>query len=180
MIFIDQERPQDSAEIEKLLDAAFGPARAQKSSYKLRTKAPQLPQLSTVMRAGDKVAATVRFSKIHVRGSICGKAVDALLLGPLAVDLEFQMHGLGSQLVRHTLNKATSFGFGTILLVGEIGYYERFGFERVAPRLISMPGGRDADRLLVYREQGQPALPFVGTVQPDWSWEAERLAPAFV
>lgn len=179
MIFIDQERPQDRAEIENLLDAAFGPARAQKSSYKLRAKASPVHQLSTVMRVGEKIAATVRFSKIHVSDPICGKAVDALLLGPLAVDPECQTLGLGSQLMRYMLNKASSLGFGTIMLVGDIGYYERFGFERATPRLITMPGGRDADRLLVYREKGQPSLPFVGTVQPGWFEETARMAPAF-
>jgi len=169
MITFDRERPQDFAEIEALHGAAFGPKRFEKSSNLLRQDNPPIARFSAVMRAEDHVAATVRFTPVHVAGSFFGTRQNALLLGPLAVHPMMQGAGLGTELMKHALAAVDSAGYERILLVGDISYYYRFGFEHVMPKLISMPDGRDAARLLTRCEDTSEPLPTVGTVQAGWS-----------
>ena len=179
MITFDQERPQDSAEIDALLDAAFGPERLKKSSNILRKNSPELKALSRVMRAEGHVVATVRFTPVHVRDALLAQHADALLLGPLAVDPMMQGAGLGAELMKHSLAAVDAAGYERIILVGDQAYYGGFGFEQVLPRLITMPGGKDASRLLVRQQKGVEPLPLLGTVQPGWC-SAGRLLPKYL
>ncbi len=165
MICFDQERPQDLQEIEALLNAAFGPKRSEKSSNLLRYRNPPLAEFSCVMRAEKEIAATVRFSNVHVRDFFSNEQHDALLLGPLAVSPAFQGAGLGSELMKYALAKVDRAGYERILLVGDISYYHRFGFSPVIPRFIMLPDGRDASRLLVRQSECLEPLPKVGLLR---------------
>lgn len=181
MITFDQERPQDFAEIDALLDAAFGPKRLEKSSNLLRHNNPALARLSVVMRAEGQVVATVRFTPVHVAGSFFGTRQNALLLGPLAVHPMMQGAGLGTELLHHALAAVDNAGYERIFLVGSVSYYHRFGFEHVMPKFISLPDGRDAARLLMRGDDTCEPLPTVGALQAGWSAmpEAEhQLIPA--
>lgn len=168
MIIIDQERPQDFAQIEAILEAAFGPERSQKSSSVLRQESPALAELSFVARSGGDVAGTVRLTPVHIHDPLFDMHRNVLLLGPLAVDCKLQSMGLGAKLMEHAIHASDQYGVDRIMLVGDIGYYQRFGFEAVLPRIITMPGGRDTNRLLVRQKEEAAPLPVLGTVQPGW------------
>lgn len=168
MITFDQERPQDCAEIDALLDAAFGPERFKKPSHLLRKENPPLGRFSKIMRAEGHVVATVRFTPIHVIDPLLTRNSDALLLGPLAVHPMMQGAGLGSELMKYALAAVDQEGYDRIMLVGDVDYYGRFGFEPTLPRLVTMPGGRDASRLLVRHTGSVEPLPLLGTVRPGW------------
>jgi predicted N-acetyltransferase YhbS len=174
MITFDQERPQDFAEINALLDAAFGPEWSKKSSNLLRINNPALAGFSSVMRAEKQVAATVRFTPVHVCDLFFGHHLDALLLGPLAVHPMMQGAGLGSELMKYALGAVDQAGFENILLVGDIAYYHRFGFKPVFPRFITLPNGRDAGRLLVRQPIQTDALPKIGVLRSGWSRQLDQ------
>lgn len=181
MITFDQEQLQDSADVEALLDAAFGPERAEKSSHTLRENSPAIPYLSRVARVDGTVAATVRFTPVNIVDRLFGRGLNALLLGPLAVSPDCQGLGLGSAMMNHALELVDTSGYETIILVGDLAYYERFGFASCMPRLVTMPGGRDAHRLLVRSKSGASELPMIGAVQPGWLTRpetAQNLLPA--
>ncbi len=185
MITIDQERPCDDAEIENLLDAAFGPERFTKSSYVLRENLSALPNLSHVARKEGRLVGTIRYFPIQIQDLLAGQTQNALLLGPLAVSPTLHNEGVGSQLITQTMQAARALGYKRILLVGDITYYSRFGFESVLPRYITMPGGRDARRLLVWQAATISSLPAVGKLLAGWkktaparNWAAEDLQPA--
>lgn len=185
MITFDQERPSDSAEIENLLDAAFGPDRFQKSSYVLRENLTALPQLSCIARDGAHLVGTIQYFPIQIQDLLGGQSENALLLGPLAVSPTLQKSGIGAKLIGQTMASARAMGHKRILLVGDINYYSRFGFESVLPRYITLPGGRDARRLLVWQAATISALPTVGKLLPGWAealpernWGAAGLLPA--
>jgi predicted N-acetyltransferase YhbS len=72
----------------------------------------------------------------------------ALLLGPLAVDPEAKSAGIGSALMRHAIGEAKRLGHGSILLVGDAAYYERFGFSAEKTGELAMPGPYERHRLL--------------------------------
>ena len=185
MITIDQERLHDSTDIEGLLDAAFGPERFTKSSYTLRENLSAIHGLNFVARDGERLVGTVRQFPIHVYDMLSGACENAVLLGPLAVSPNAQSCGIGGKLVSQALQAAKSRGHKRVLLVGEADYYKKFGFEPVLPRYITLPGGRDARRLLVWQAATIAALPTVGKILPGWcearsgaSWEADGLLPA--
>ncbi|MBO6505662.1 MAG: N-acetyltransferase [Kordiimonadaceae bacterium] len=166
MFTFDNERVSDEQDINLLLDKVFGDNRLEKASYALRAGVDPVPALSTVVRVENRLAATIRFWPVMVKDLILGSSDEALLLGPLAVDPALQGSGVGSALVRQSLAKANAAGFERILLVGEADYYARFGFVPVLPSFITLPGGRDARRLLVRQSARVSSLPAVGRLQP--------------
>ncbi len=56
---------------------------------------------------------------------------EALLLGPIAVLIEYRCKGVGSQLMREAIGKAKALGYKAIFLCGDPDYYNRFGFQEV-------------------------------------------------
>lgn len=162
MIKIDRERPFDGAAIEALLDAAFGPERFAKSSYSLRENNLPVPSLSFVARTDSRLVGTVRFWPVAVKDMLGGGGLDALLLGPLAIAPDMQGTGIGGQLMTRGIAAASAEGHQRIMLVGDLAYYAKFGFEPVLPRYITLPGGKDARRLLVRQPATIRSLPSVG------------------
>lgn len=65
------------------------------------------------------------FSFCAVTGRPAGQVA---LLGPLAVTPDRQGRGIGSALVRAGLDRLTQRGTGRVLVLGDPGYYARFGF----------------------------------------------------
>ncbi len=143
---LEAESPQDSADIEHLLDRAFGPGRRAKTSYRLREGAKPVPGLSLVARDAGTLIGTIRFWPICIGG-----ATDALLLGPLAVTPAVRGLGFGRALMAHGLYHAKRQGHRLVLLVGDASYYGKAGFSVVPAGRLEMPGPWDPDRLL-YQE----------------------------
>ena len=85
----------------------------------------------------------IRFTAIRIGGE-----EGAALLGPLVVDPVEKGKGFGRALVEEGLARARAEGFGLVLLVGDMPYYRRFGFQPVPPGQITLPGPVDFTRLL--------------------------------
>lgn len=146
---IDHETPADVVAREALLDAAMGAERKTKSSEKIRRG--RLPAEGLALVARDRkghVIGTVRLWNIEAGISADGNALDALLLGPLAVDPAHEGKGIGSALMRAVVLEARKRGHGAVLLVGDAAYYERFGFFAEKARHLVMPGPFARDRFL--------------------------------
>lgn len=145
MFRLMQERPGDGAEVEWLLDLAFGPGRAALSSYQLRAGVDPVTELSTVARDEyDVLAGAIRYWPVMIgdRGD------PALLLGPIAVHPTRQGEGLGALLIIQTLELAAMLGWTRVLLVGDAPYYARFGFSVEPTRSLQFPKPYNPDRLL--------------------------------
>ena len=91
---------------------------------------------------GGVVIGSVRLTQIKVGDT------PALLLGPLAVRPEWKKHGIGSKLMRMSLEAARKAGHKLVVLVGDAAYYEQFGFRMVQPGTMIMPAPVDPRRLL--------------------------------
>lgn len=146
MIHLQAERPDDAGAIEALLDQAFGADRHAKVSYTYRLGIAAAPEFSLVARndADGTVLGTVRCWPIQAGERL----IPALLLGPIAVEHGYKNAGLGSALMRRTLGRARELGYGLVFLVGDLGYYGRFGFVPAAPHGVVMPK-EQPERLLV-------------------------------
>lgn len=138
---IDIETPADVVARETLLDRVMGADRRTKSSEKIRHNRVPAEGLALVARDHDgHVIGTVRLWNVEAGINRAGNAVDALLLGPLAVDCAHEGKGIGSALMRAVLLEAKKRGHGGVLLVGDAAYYERFGFFAEKAAHLVMPG----------------------------------------
>lgn len=141
MFDITTERPEDAAAIEKLLDTAFGANRQSKISYRYRMGVEPVRDLRLVARLKGKVVGALRFWPVEIGPiGMHGAGEPALLLGPLAVDPLLQGRGIGTALMRQGLDMAAWARHGVVLLVGDIGYYARFGFRAASSHGIVVPG----------------------------------------
>ncbi|PZM08503.1 GNAT family N-acetyltransferase [Rhizobium tubonense] len=146
---IDLENAGDVVARENLLDRAMGAGRTKKSSEKLRRGRVPAEGLALVARdRSGHVIGTVRLWNIEAGVDRETHPVDALLLGPLAVDPAHEGKGIGSALMRAAIMEAKKLGHGAILLVGDASYYERFGFFAEKARHLVMPGPFERRRFL--------------------------------
>jgi len=143
MVTIREEKIADFAAREALLDEAYGAARFEKASERLREGRVPANGLSLVATDRGQVIGTVRLW--HVTA---GPERPALLLGPLAVHPEHRNRGIGSTLMRRAVARARLAGHGAILLVGDAAYYSRFGFSAAVTGALWMPGRHERNRLL--------------------------------
>ncbi|WP_207455950.1 N-acetyltransferase [Azospirillum sp. SYSU D00513] len=146
-MIITLEETRHAQPIEALLDRAFGPDRFKKTAYKLREGIAPLPELGFVAIEHDEhgnevLEGTIRYWPVEVGGN------PSLLLGPIAVSERLQGAGLGSKLIRMSLNKAAAMGHRSVILVGDAPYYARFGFSRSLTLDMQLPGPVDLDRFL--------------------------------
>jgi predicted N-acetyltransferase YhbS len=139
---IADETRFDVSQREALLDAAFGSARFEKTSERLRADRLPAEGLAFSLKQDGKLVGTVRLWSVLAGG------VPALLLGPLAIAGSHEGQGLGSRLMRHALNQAAIRGHKAVILVGDAPYYGRFGFSRALTENLVLPGPVDANRFL--------------------------------
>jgi predicted N-acetyltransferase YhbS len=139
-------RPETAADqpaIEALHDHAFGPGRFARTAARLREGVAADPDLSLVATVEGRLAGSVKISPIRIGDQ------PALLLGPLAVDPDFEKRGIGRRLVKATIAEATARGHRLMLLVGDAPYYGPLGFHRVDPEKVRLPGPVDPRRVLL-------------------------------
>jgi putative acetyltransferase len=72
------------------------------------------------------LAGMVAFSRMDV--AIADKPIAAVALAPLAVEKSYRQHGVGEALVQAGVEQLRSAGAMLCFVLGEPGYYERFGF----------------------------------------------------
>lgn len=89
----------------------------------LRDDGDLLPALSLVAVIGGEVVGHVACSRARIGGQ------SSLGLGPLGVLVEHQRRGVGSALMHAVLAAADALDEPAICLLGDPGYYRRFGFE---------------------------------------------------
>lgn len=132
----------DQPAIERLNARVFGPGRYARSAYRLRENVLPEEALSFVACVGPLLVGSNIMTRIR-----CGD-MPALLLGPLTVDPAFRKGGIGEALMCRSLEAAQSAGHELVLLVGDLLYYGRCGFNRVPEGRLAFCGPVDPDRLL--------------------------------
>jgi predicted N-acetyltransferase YhbS len=137
------ETDGDAPTLSQLSAEAFGPGRFTRSAYRVREGAPPIKALCLCSLLDGKLVGGIRFTAIRI-----GSSEGAALLGPLVVDPVEKGKGYGKALVQEGLARARAEGFALVLLVGDMSYYGRFGFQPVPSGQISLPGPVDPARLL--------------------------------
>ncbi|WP_375404020.1 GNAT family N-acetyltransferase [uncultured Sphingomonas sp.] len=149
----------DPAEVERLLDRAFGPDRHTRTAYKVRGTALALPDLSFAAVADRVLVGTVQCWPVALLGDD-GAAYPLVMVGPVAVDPAHQRGGIGRALMTRALTAAGLSGADRALaLIGDPEYYGRFfGFTTDRTARWRLPGPVEPRRLLA-RGPAVPDIP---------------------
>ena len=114
----------------------------------------------------------------HAVFTLCGvdePGATVALLGPLAVDPEWQRRGIGTRLVRAGLERIANEGVTLVCVLGDPGYYGRLGFSvetRIDPPYPLPAEWRDAWQSLCL--QDSPAR-LRGTLTVPAAWRDRAL-----
>jgi len=81
---------------------------------------------SLVAEVDNQVIGYVSYSPIFLKSD---SSISGYILAPLAVSLEHQKQGVGSNLIKSGIDLLTKDGAGVLLVYGDPAYYGRFGFK---------------------------------------------------
>lgn len=132
---LTKETAGDAAEIEALMDLAFGPGRHSRNVVRFRDQRAPMPQFCFVAKKSKEMVASIRFWPVCLPD---GQVVP--LLGPLAVRPELRGLGIGRGLVRKGMDAVRQSGAPALLIIGDPGYYAPFGFRVEPVRELDMGG----------------------------------------
>jgi len=138
------ERAEDGAQVDALVERAFGPGRYAKVSERVREGNRRLADLSFCAFGAEMLVGTVRQWPVLV-----GEA-RGVFLGPIAVEGAWRQHGVGGRLIQRCIEAAGEAGEAFILLVGDLPLFGPHGFEPVPARRVTMPGPVNPARVLAH------------------------------
>ncbi|WNV90020.1 N-acetyltransferase [Umezawaea sp. Da 62-37] len=134
-MLVRREVPGDVDAIRAVTEAAFAarPGGEAQLVDRLRADPGWIPALSLVAVVAGSVVGHV----VCTRATLSGEPV--LGLGPLSVSPEHQRAGVGKALAHTVLGAADALGEPLVVLLGDPGYYSRFGFELASEHGIEPP-----------------------------------------
>lgn len=150
---IVEEQEAHRQEVLALERSVFGPGRFARTAYRLREQAPFLCRLGQVALAGGRVVGSVRLTQIAL------EELPGMLLGPLVVHPMVVGNGVGRGLMQTALALSWKEEALFVLLIGDHGYYEKFGFSVAPEGVAELPGPADPARRLLYLRLRDISLP---------------------
>ena len=129
-MIIRAEEPQDIPGIRRVVETAFPTPLEAKLADQLRLDGDSVISLVAVDEGA--IVGHVQFSRI-------GAPFRALGLGPVSVAPERQRSGIGSQMIRAGLTRATDAGWEGVFVLGNPKYYQHFGFSPESARGFESP-----------------------------------------
>jgi putative acetyltransferase len=103
--------------------------------------------VASLDRSSGGVVGHVLFSPVEIDNGASN--VRMVGLAPVGVLPEYQGQGVGSRLIRAGLEACREAGYDAVVLLGEPGYYSRFGFERASDRGLGNEYGVDHEFMVV-------------------------------
>jgi putative acetyltransferase len=126
-MLIRSERPEDIEAISEVTIAAFKTLPISQHTEQFIIKALRAAgalTLSLVAEREGRIVGHIAFSAITISDGSTGWYG----LGPVSVSPELHRQGIGSALINHGLSKLKALSAQGCALVGNPGYYRRFGF----------------------------------------------------
>jgi putative acetyltransferase len=129
------ETAADNAAVYRLNQAAFG--RADEADLVERLRSEGVLLRSFVAESEENIFGHILFTRVWIETGT--EPVAAAALAPVAILPSRQRMGIGSQLIRHGLHWLQEDGELVVLVLGEPGYYQRFGFSSETARSLATP-----------------------------------------
>ncbi len=148
----------NAADVEKLLDDAFGTDRLQRTAYLLRQGVPIIEHLSFAVTDNTVLVGSIQCWPVAVANAVL------ILVGPVAVAPGRQGQGIGHRLMHAALAAARA-DDAPMVMIGDPEYYGRFGFCVAGTEGWRLPGPWEPRRLLL-RNPGNSPLPQSGVIGP--------------
>lgn len=114
----------------------------------IRKSEDYLPEISRVAELDGKIVGAIYYTKARIVEDECTH--DVITFGPLAVEPTCFGLGIGTALLKETIELARKEGYSGIALAGEPFYYPRLGFQRCDKYGISDANGNNYDALMCY------------------------------
>lgn len=125
MIAVRDEKTEDRESVRRVNELAFG--RRNEADLVDALRANARPYISLVAEIDELVVGHIFFSPVSIETET--GAFTAMGLAPMAVLLDCQNQGIGSQLVREGLKECKRIGQDIVVVLGHPKFYPRFGFE---------------------------------------------------
>lgn len=93
-----------------------------------------------------------------------GAVTDALVFGPLSVKPALHRQGIGTLLIKHSLDRVRELGYKAVLITGHPGYYHRFGFVPASNFGLTMLDGASFDAFMALELEKS----YLGTAGGKW------------
>jgi putative acetyltransferase len=169
-ISVRPEAPEDVERIRAINEAAFGSSAEARIVDGVRGTDRWIDGGSLVAQSDDgELVGHLLLSRGHLVGPD-GVERPILVLGPVGVLPEHQRRGVGAALMRTAIEVARAGHEPLICLVGQAGYYPRFGFERARRIGIEPPGPWPDENWMALRLPGwTPVLRGVVRYPPAFS-----------
>ncbi len=142
------DAPEHAAAVEALYDDVFGPGRFAKTAERLREGNAPIAEASLVALDSEGLTGVVRVWPVTVGGSRDEGGGRAAFLGPIAVAERRRGNGVAFKLMERAIGVCREQGYAAVILVGDLDYYERFGFKPSGDRF-QLPGPVDQRRVLI-------------------------------
>lgn len=141
-IEVTNEIPENYQEVQDVVQKAFENAEHTDHSEqhlvgRLRKSEAFVPELSLVAIDGKKIIGQSMLTKIFIKDDEV--AHESLALAPVSVLPEYQSKGIGSRLIKESIEKAKELGFKSVVVLGHDQYYPRFGFKKASSYGIKAP-----------------------------------------
>lgn len=155
----------DAAEVEALLDAAFGTDRRGRTAYRMREGTYPIAPLSFAACRGAALLGTIQCWPVRLATDT--GSVSLVLVGPVAVMPDLQRSGIGKMLMSEMLRVADGGAADALMMIGDSEYYGRFfDFESQSTTHWIVPGPVERHRLLA-RIRRPGGIGAYGTIIPD-------------
>lgn len=95
--------------------------------HNLRKEPQFVDQLDIVATVNNTIVGSIVYAETQIVDTK-GRVHKTLTFGPVSVLPEYQNRGIGSKLIKHTINLAKNMEHKAIIIFGDPLYYQRFGF----------------------------------------------------
>ena len=105
-------------------------------------------ELNLVMVKEGEIIGHVMYVKSEIE-TLSGEKIPILTLGPISIAPKYKRQGYGSELLKYSLNKAESLGYGAVELTGNISFYGKAGFAVAKTVGVTYKDDPNADYFLI-------------------------------
>lgn len=115
--------------------------------HQLRKSQAFIPELDYVACDGEVLVGNIIYTQATISNGMDQTTV--LCMGPLSVAPLYQHRGIGSALLRKTIEIAGRMGYKGVVIFGNPGYYQTFGFKNAQEYNIQTSQGDNFDAFMV-------------------------------
>ncbi len=117
-------------------------------AHVLRDHPDFIPDLDYVACVDNQIVGNIMYTESRVVDET-GETVETITFGPVSVLPEYQRKGIGSALIRHTIQQARAQGYKAIIIFGSPSNYCKHGFKSCRDYALSTMQGKYSFAMLV-------------------------------